>query len=228
MSGPDWGRMVGPLPLGAWVAVVGGGLAAMYWTSSKPGGVGNSGGYTMVSNSTEDGVGEGGSGQWVDLTPRQVIGEPARPETNDTWAKAAIDYLIASGYSPTLAQQAISRMMSGAQLTPQEKALADIAMIKLGSPPGALSPTEKNVPINPPVIALPTPKPPAPKPVPKPAPKPVPSPAKVRTYRVVRGDNLTKIGRKYGKTWQQIFNANKDKIKNPNLIYPGQVLKIPN
>ncbi|MDR1814462.1 MAG: LysM peptidoglycan-binding domain-containing protein [Tannerella sp.] len=46
-------------------------------------------------------------------------------------------------------------------------------------------------------------------------------------YEVQKGDNLTKIGKKYGLTWQQVFEANKDKIKDPNLIFPGQKLIIP-
>ncbi len=44
-------------------------------------------------------------------------------------------------------------------------------------------------------------------------------------YTVVRGDNLTKIARKYGTTWQQIYSWNRSTIgSNPNLIYPGQRL----
>lgn len=30
-----------------------------------------------------------------------------------------------------------------------------------------------------------------------------------------------------GSRYTEIYNLNKDKIKNPNLIYPGQVLRIP-
>ena len=51
-----------------------------------------------------------------------------------------------------------------------------------------------------------------------------------RTYTVVAGDSLSKIAKKlYGdaQQWQQIYEANKDVIKNPDQIYPGQVLKIP-
>jgi nucleoid-associated protein YgaU len=59
-------------------------------------------------------------------------------------------------------------------------------------------------------------------------PKPVASPAKQRTYRVVKGDTLAKIAKKYGKSWQSIYNANRNIVKNPNRIYPGQVLQIPN
>jgi len=28
-------------------------------------------------------------------------------------------------------------------------------------------------------------------------------------------------------TWQKIFEANRDQIKNPDLIHPGQKLRIP-
>jgi murein DD-endopeptidase len=75
---------------------------------------------------------------------------------------------------------------------------------------------------------------PAPKPAtPKPA-KPAatkPSPAKPvtpttsgRTYRVVSGDNLTKIANKFRTTVAKLVELNQ--IKNPNLIFAGQVLKI--
>ena len=51
-----------------------------------------------------------------------------------------------------------------------------------------------------------------------------------KTYTVVAGDTLSKIAkREYGDAskWQRIYEANKDTIKNPDLIYPGQTFKIP-
>lgn len=51
-----------------------------------------------------------------------------------------------------------------------------------------------------------------------------------KTYVVVKGDSLSKIAkREYGRAedWRRIYEANKDIIKNPDLIYPGQTLKIP-
>ncbi|HSB63945.1 MAG TPA: LysM peptidoglycan-binding domain-containing protein [Thermoanaerobaculia bacterium] len=51
-----------------------------------------------------------------------------------------------------------------------------------------------------------------------------------RTYTVVAGDSLSKIAKKiYGDAnrWREIWEANKDKVKNPDLIHPGQELKIP-
>lgn len=52
-------------------------------------------------------------------------------------------------------------------------------------------------------------------------------------YTVVRGDNLWNIAKKsqhYGNgfAWTMIYKANRDKIKDPDLIYPKQVFKIPN
>lgn len=51
-------------------------------------------------------------------------------------------------------------------------------------------------------------------------------------YTVVRGDNLWNIAKKpqhYGNgfAWPKIYNANRDQIKDPDLIYPKQVFKIP-
>lgn len=46
-------------------------------------------------------------------------------------------------------------------------------------------------------------------------------------YVVVKGDNLTKIGHKYGVSWKEIYEVNKDIIKDPDLIQPGWKLKIP-
>lgn len=52
-------------------------------------------------------------------------------------------------------------------------------------------------------------------------------------YTVVRGDHLWGIAKKkehYANpfAWPVIYKANRDKIKNPDLIYPKQVFKIPN
>ena len=47
-------------------------------------------------------------------------------------------------------------------------------------------------------------------------------------YEVKPGDSLSKIAAKYpGMTWQKIFNANEDTLKDPNVIHPGQNLRIP-
>jgi nucleoid-associated protein YgaU len=51
-----------------------------------------------------------------------------------------------------------------------------------------------------------------------------------QSYTVVRGDTLSAIAKKfYGKAnlWTKLHAANRDQIPNPDLIKPGQVLRIP-
>lgn len=47
------------------------------------------------------------------------------------------------------------------------------------------------------------------------------------TYTVQSGDTLSKIGQHHGVSWQKIYEANRDKIDDPDKIYPGQELSIP-
>jgi len=59
---------------------------------------------------------------------------------------------------------------------------------------------------------------------------PAPASAGGRMYSVQPGDSLSKIAKKfYGDSndWKRIFEANRDRIKNPDLIQPGWTLKIP-
>ena len=49
-------------------------------------------------------------------------------------------------------------------------------------------------------------------------------------YTVKKGDSLSKIAKAYygnAMKYPVIFEANREVIKDPNLIYPGQVLRIP-
>ncbi len=47
-------------------------------------------------------------------------------------------------------------------------------------------------------------------------------------YEIKPGDSLSKIAGKYPEmTWQKIYEANKDTIKDPNVIYPGKKIRIP-
>ena len=52
-----------------------------------------------------------------------------------------------------------------------------------------------------------------------------------RTITVQAGDSLSKIAKRElgdASKWHAIYEANKDRIKNPDLIYPGDVLTLPN
>ncbi len=93
----------------------------------------------------------------------------------------------------------------------------------------------------PPAAIEPVAPPPAPAPVPvvvepvpvavsAPAPAPAPAPVADRTYTVCKGDTLQKISEQFFGTtrrWPDIFWANQDTLKSPDVIRVGQVLKIP-
>lgn len=55
------------------------------------------------------------------------------------------------------------------------------------------------------------------------------APAPKREYTVLAGESLTRIAQKLGIDggWQAIYNANRDRIKDPDVIFPGQKLRLP-
>lgn len=55
-------------------------------------------------------------------------------------------------------------------------------------------------------------------------------PAGASTYTVQAGDSLWKISQKLygdGNQWRRIYEANRDTIKDPDVIHPGQTFTIP-
>ena len=57
-----------------------------------------------------------------------------------------------------------------------------------------------------------------------------PGPLAATKYTVVPGDSLSKIAKHFygdANLWRRIWEANRNQIKNPDLIQPGQILEIP-
>lgn len=52
-------------------------------------------------------------------------------------------------------------------------------------------------------------------------------PVAANRHEVVQGEWLSKIARRYNTTWQTLYALNRDKIHDPDLIYPGQLLRLP-
>jgi LysM domain-containing protein len=255
MAMPDMGKMIGPLPLGAWLAVGGGSIGIfLYMRNRAPAATIDP---TLENNDAGNSdIGTGVNGNWTDMTPPDnTDNAPASIDTNEDWAKQGINWLIASGYSPNTSDMALRKYLVGEKLSAQEFVLIGLVLGKFGSPPIPMPPSQEKPPVIPsgpfhnPVHNNPGPKPqlPKPKPIPKPKPKKklppkpkAPSPLpRVRHYIVRPGDSLSKIAQKYyhKPDWTRIYNANRKgvmrsdrtpgMIVNPNHINPGWKLVIP-
>lgn len=241
----DLGKEIGPLPLGAWIIVVAGGLGIAWYTKRS--------GTTPVEDTSaiptdQQGVGDGSVGGWVPTTPGSGTTTPpatTAPTTNEEWGQQAINWLIAQNYDPTLADSAIRAYLSGVKLSVSQNVLVGLALVHLGSPPVPLPvpddsgtpPAKTPIPTTPPKS---TPPPVSSKPPPKPTPKPAPKPKYKAKYTVKKGDNLWNIAKHFygnGASYGRIYAENKKghrrldgsvgMISNPALIQPGWVLIIP-
>lgn len=233
MADLDLGKQIGPLPLGAWIAVVGTGVGIAAFTRRQN----NAAPVVATDTSGIPGVGTGAVGGWTPTAPVIQTPTPATPiATNEEWGVAAINFLIAFGTDAAVADMAIRKYLAGSSLNLQETALLKLALVKLGSPP---------VPL-PPGGALP--KPPTtggggtPGPS-KPGTPVSPKPAyKYRTVKPWPSKESTLAGismAAYGTNtkWREIYNANRagkvrpdgktGMIVNQNTLRPGWVLLIP-
>lgn len=148
MAMPDLTKQVGPLPLGAWIAVVGGGLGLAWWSNrNKPAS------DTQVSTGTDPGVGVGaGTPGFIPVTPDTT---PTTYADNDEWAHAAVAYLVGNGSSPTASSVAIRKYVDGQSWTAAEDLLIKAAIKGIGPPPvipiggGALPTSTTPIPPNP-------------------------------------------------------------------------------
>jgi hypothetical protein len=137
VAGVDLGKQVGPLPLGAWVAVVAGGLGIAVYTrrqSAAP--------AEIVDNTSGDaGVGTGAVGGFIPTSPNPTA-PIATPTTNDEWAVMVENGLIAKNYPAAQVDSMVRKYISGASSTmsPQEYALLGVALATYGAPPQTLPP----------------------------------------------------------------------------------------
>lgn len=159
----DLGKQVGPLPLGAWVAVVGVGLGIAYYTrqgsANAAAATGTATPDASLDPNSPDAVGAGVNGQWLDVSPPTSPSPQVAPTDNDEWGRRAINGLIAFGYSPALAQSAITNALQGNAMSAQEYALWTVALAKFGAPPNAVDiapPVNIPGPVKPPTVHHPS------------------------------------------------------------------------
>ena len=141
MASLDLGKQIGPLPLGAWIVVVGGGLGIAYYTRR------DSGPPVEVEDTGSDpGVGTGAVGGWTPTTPGEQAPVAGAPTTNEEWAVQATRFLIASNYDPINADSAVRNYVSGSSLSVSETALIAVALARFGPPPQVLPPGTPSTP----------------------------------------------------------------------------------
>lgn len=137
MTGLDLSKQVGPLPLGAWVVVVAGGLGIAYYTRGHSA----SADTTPVDDtSSPAGVGDGSVGGWTSTSAgTQTSDAASAPTTNEEWAYRATAYLIGIGTPSTTAQSATSKYIAEQQLSVAEYSLIALSLIAIGPLPSPLS-----------------------------------------------------------------------------------------
>lgn len=231
MAGMDLGKQVGPLPLGAWIVVVAGGLGIALYTSrqkvEEP---------ETVDETGDVGVGPSGFTQLVPVT--QPTENETGPTTNEEWARIAIDGMISRGYPAALVNSAITKALMGGtdyegkKMSVQEWSIWQLALTYYGTPP---QPVNVPPPVDVPGPVIPPTNPPPNNPPPtKPPDNKIPPHI---VHVVKRGETLSTIAKKYGTTWQTIWNFNLKyrsaatravlRARGPNLIFAGSTFWIP-
>ncbi|WFA08613.1 5'-nucleotidase C-terminal domain-containing protein [Tissierella sp. Yu-01] len=145
---------------------------------------------------------------------------PIAPVTDNNWEiiNADLDHPLREYLIEEIKAGNITLPVSEDGRSINAKAINADEMIAQGLIPEELTPTPEPIP-------EPTPAP-APVPVePAPAPAPVEPVKEDLKYVVQPGDWLSKIGIKYNVDWKVLADYNK--IANPNLIFPNQIILIP-
>lgn len=154
---PWYTEKIGPLPAGAWIALVGGGLVITYTLNRRRGAA------PQVSTGTDTATGETqaplqatGFGT---LVPAAVTVVPTSPTTNEEWVTRAVDAMVVANPTtdPAAASDALTAYIHGQGLTPAQVAYVTLAQALIGRPP------------------LPLPTGPSGQPGPSPTPQPRPS-----------------------------------------------------
>lgn len=150
-------KKIGPLPVWAWGAIIGGALYFVWRRKAKAAAaaatttVDNGAGAVDPSATDATALDTTGTDQWdpnsaldsylgADPTnPAYPVGSTSQgvpaPVTNAQWARLSADDLIGKGDDPSLVQTALAKYISGGALSVAEKAIVDAALIAFGSPP---------------------------------------------------------------------------------------------
>lgn len=125
------GQKIGPMPAGAWLAVIGGGLAIGFVMRRKPAPA-----PVPVGDSDRQ-VGEGVYGALVPSTT-DASGYTQKYGTNGEWIRAALGNLIGRGFVADRVTNALNRIFYPSDQnrpTPEDAAIYNAAVAAVGAPP---------------------------------------------------------------------------------------------
>ncbi|MGH7551511.1 MAG: hypothetical protein ACREMQ_00610, partial [Longimicrobiales bacterium] len=138
------GRQVGPLPLGAWIGIVVGGLGIGYLinqSQNKP----------QAVPLVDQGVGAGMQ-QLIETPPINV--SPSTPELdNAAWGRNAVNWLVSQNHDQGVADNAVRKYLQAQALTAQEQAMLNLVLVRFGAPPEPLPPVDQPPPTTPPTTS---------------------------------------------------------------------------
>lgn len=152
---PDLGQMLGPLPLGAWVGVAGGGVGLAYVARRKGGGGGGGDDDEVVAPLVPVFPATPTTAGPTALSPSvpEVAGTPIG--NNSEWIAAGVRALASRGFAPYTTQQCLARYLEGVIQGGDCVAIVDQAI-------GAIGPPPDGAPVNQtPIVASAPPTPPS-------------------------------------------------------------------
>lgn len=132
---------LGPLPMGAWLVIVGIGLGIAWYTANKKA-TQSQATYADATGGVP-GVGNSAFGAYTQLTP--VLPTTPAITNNDEWSKQALDYLIAYGFDPGFSDVALRHYLSGVVMTPTDKQIVNVALRRFGQPPSPVPETGQDI-----------------------------------------------------------------------------------
>ncbi len=211
------------LPNSVWIALIGAGIIYGIYKRKHPT---QSDNVPVASDGSTSGtIQDQAPASFLPINPPTTAGTGgAQYVTNGDWETAAIAWVIGNAGTvrtdPITATNAIGQFLNDGTLSQEQARIINAIVAGIGPPPNL--PQAVNVTPPPAPVLQP------PVPVTQPPVVVKPPPQATHTYYTVKpGDYLVKIAAQFGTTWQAIYNANLNQIKNPNLIYPGQRLLIP-
>jgi len=249
-------KKVGPLPVWSYGAIVAALVWAYYWWTHRDGTTPDTGtGYDFAApDATDSGL------DFTDNTgiPANTGGSStgaqsgvSTPGDNLAWLQAAANYLVGFNYESVAVNNALTKYLTGEQLTTSERAMVNQAIARFGIPPEGVpvspGPTPSPIPLpgddrpgTPTPTPLPgTPAPPKPIPRTKPAVTPAYSTVTVKKWvagNVVWDSTMWGIAKHFGygssssnyvPIWNDSKNAAlKSKRKDPGLIRAGDIVYV--